>query len=432
LRHNALARSGGWAQALLSREEHLNTEAGTLIKNIFALSAVAALAACGGDRTAQGEPAPIDTAAPAEVPTASLAADWDARLDEDVLDRGRRDEGWRRVVELDSVGEYTSTGAASEEWDQISPETVNRQATQLPLYGDVAGPSVVAVQVLLDRALFSPGIIDGYWGKNAEKAAYWFQQREGLRRTGRVDTETFERLVQVAGAPEQLVRRHTLSAEEVEGPFVTIPEDIYDKAKMDCLCYESLTEKLGELFHTSPAMLRKLNPDVSLDGLAAGDHLWVPNIRSPDAGRGASIERLVVSGEGHYVHALDAAGRIVFHFPSTLGSTYDPSPEGDFRVTRITKDPWWHYQPAILAHVDDDEPDAKIPPGPNNAVGAVWMALSIPHYGIHGTSAPETIGYATSAGCVRLTNWDALFLADRISSGVAVEFRHGPQGTSTD
>jgi lipoprotein-anchoring transpeptidase ErfK/SrfK len=403
-----------------------------LIKNIFVLSAVAAIAACGGDRSAQAEPSQIDTiAATAEVPTATLASDWDARLDQEALERGRRDEGWRRVVELDAVDEFTSAPVIAEEWDQISVEAVNSRPTQLPLHGDVAGPSVVAVQVLLDRALFSPGIIDGYWGKNVEKAAYWFQQREGLRRTGRVDKETFERLMQVAGAPDQLVRQHTLSADDVEGPFVTIPEDIYEKAEMECLCYESLTEKLGELFHSSPAVLGKLNPDVDLDRVTAGDRLWVPNVRSSDAGRGANIERLVVSGEGHYVHALDASGRIVFHFPSTLGSTYDPSPDGDFRVTRITKDPWWHYQPAILAHVDDDEPDAKIPPGPNNAVGAVWMSLSIPHYGIHGTSAPETIGYATSAGCVRLTNWDALFLADRISPGVAVEFRHGPRATTS-
>jgi lipoprotein-anchoring transpeptidase ErfK/SrfK len=394
---------------------------------IAAALALAGLIGCSPDRPASGnEVVEVRSEPPAEQPAAALA-DWDARLPEDQLTSGRLDNEWHRVVTLDS---FEADGAAPnpESWDDISPEAVNLRATHLPLHGDVAGPSVLTVQILLDRALFSPGIIDGYWGKNTEKAVYWLQHRERLPRTGRVDQETFELLAELAGTPTELVRAHTLSASDVEGPFVQIPEDIYEKAELDCLCYESLTEKLGEMFHTSPAMLRQLNPGVQLDRLSAGDRINVPHVRDANAGRGAEVARLVVSDEGFYVHALDVEGRILFHFPSTLGSTYDPSPRGDYQVTSITRNPDWHYQPALLAHVDSSEPDAIIPAGPNNAVGLVWMALSIPHYGIHGTSAPETIGYATSAGCVRLTNWDALFLADRISRGVAVEFRDTSPG----
>jgi lipoprotein-anchoring transpeptidase ErfK/SrfK len=380
-----------------------------------------ALTACG--RGGEGaERLWSDGQAAAEERGVAIRA-WDARLPGDELARDRRNPAWQRVVQLDSIGPEDDGPANPEEWDQISAEVVNTRAMHLPLHGEVAGPSVLRAQILLDRALFSPGIIDGHWGMNSEKAAYWFQRREGLRATGRVDDETFARMVQRADAGEELIRSHTLSAEDVEGPFVTIPEDIYDKAELDCLCYESLSEKLGELFHTSPAVLQQLNPEVELESLSAGDRIEVPNVRDPGAGRSAQVARIVVSGDGFYVHALDAAGSILFHFPTTLGSSYDPSPAGDHRVTSITRDPWWHYQPAILAHVDDEDPEALIPPGPNNAVGLVWMALSIPHYGIHGTSAPETIGYVTSAGCVRLTNWDALFLADRISPGVPVEFR---------
>jgi lipoprotein-anchoring transpeptidase ErfK/SrfK len=51
------------------------------------------------------------------------------------------------------------------------------------------------------------------------------------------------------------------------------------------------------------------------------------------------------------------------------------------------------------------------------------MQLSMPHYGIHGTSAPETIGYATSNGCIRLTNWDAELLGGRVQPGTPVAFR---------
>lgn len=396
------------------------------MRNISTVVAAVLVAITGCDRGNEpgGEAmSPVEPEVGSEQPGVALPVDWDARLAIDDLEHGRRDASWARVVDLDTLGLDRATAPNPEEWDWITAEAINQGHTHLPLHGDVAGPSVLRAQILLDRALFSPGIIDGYWGKNTEKAVYWFQYSEGLRTTARLDEPTFERLVARAGGPAELIRSHRLTEEDVEGPFVQIPDDIYEKAELDCLCYESLAEKLGELFHTSPAILEKLNPGVDLNGLRSGATLRVLAIRNANAGRGVDVAKIVVSGEGFYVHALDGSGRILFHFPTTLGSAYDPSPAGDHRVTRITKDPWWHYQPSILSHVDDDDPEARIPPGPNNAVGLVWMALSIPHYGIHGTSAPETIGYSTSAGCVRLTNWDALFLADRIREGVPVEFR---------
>jgi lipoprotein-anchoring transpeptidase ErfK/SrfK len=388
---------------------------------LFAIASVAALSACRGD----------GDATPVALEAAELSGVGYQTLSEEELERGRFDTDWRRVVQLDTLGLADDDSMNPESWEDISPSSVNSGATHLPLHGDVSGPSVLTIQVLLDRAFFSPGIIDGRWGKNTEIATYWFQNREGLRATGRVNQETFERLAVVAGEPRELVRSHRLTAEDVEGPFVDIPEDIYDKAKLDCLCYESLAEKLGEMFHTSPNLLRQLNPGVELSSLAAGQSILVPNVRDVNAAPAGDVARIVVSASGHYLHALDASGRVLYHFPTTLGSNYDPSPDGTHTIRSITRDPWWHYQPAILEHVDSSEPDAKIPPGPNNAVGRVWMALSKPHYGIHGTSAPETIGYATSAGCVRLTNWDALFLADRIESGVVVEFRDTPTRTET-
>jgi len=397
-------------------------------RSLVVVTLLLGTAGCDRSESRSGDVLAIESSAGVEQPAMEesgifLVTDWDARLSLEQLEQGRLDRSWQNVVRLDPDSAEGDAGGVPEGWSDISVESVNSAPIHLPLSGDVTGPSVVKLQILLDRALFSPGIIDGYWGKNTEKALYWLQQREGLRRTGRLDQESFERLVEIAGSPTELVRSHTLSADDVAGPFVRTPDDIYEKARLECLCYESLSEKLGEMFHASASMLEQLNLGVDVDALSAGDRIMVPNVREAGAGAGTEVARLVISGEGHYVHALDAGGRILFHFPSTLGSSYDPSPRGDFRVTSITKEPWWHYQPAILSHVDDAEPDAKIPPGPNNAVGMVWMALSVPHYGIHGTSAPETIGYTTSAGCVRLTNWDALFLADRISRGVAVEFR---------
>jgi lipoprotein-anchoring transpeptidase ErfK/SrfK len=97
-------------------------------------------------------------------------------------------------------------------------------------------------------------------------------------------------------------------------------------------------------------------------------------------------------------------------------------------VREVTPNPWWNYQPALLKVLRSNGPNAMIPPGPNNAVGWVWIGLSAPHYGIHGTSEPETIGYATSSGCVRLPNWDARFLSRRVRPGTRVRFEDTRNG----
>lgn len=383
---------------------------------------VVALAGCRGD----GE---SDRGSVADG-SATLIAYGDDRLSAEELEAQRLQMDWREWIERDTTAAGdslspadTAHANATESWDSITPESVNRGPIALPLHGDVAGPSVLRVQILLTRAAFSPGIVDGRWGRNTEKALYWLQRREGLRPTGHVDQETWQRLQEMAAEPTDLVREQQLTADEVAGPFITLPREYYDRRDLDCQCYESLAEKLAERYHTSEELLRQLNPGVDLNAVRAGETIHVPataRVVSADAG---SIAKIVVSDGGRYLHALDAAGRILYHFPATLGSQYSPSPTGDYRITNVAHDPTWHYQPELLEGVDDDEPDAVLPPGPNNAVGVVWMALSKPHYGIHGTSAPETIGYATSNGCVRLTNWDADFLSRQIEPGVQVEFR---------
>ena len=391
-------------------------------------------AGCRGDTYGTDDGAPAPPARPASIDSADAAplGDGYESFSEDDLERGRLDRSWR-IADTTAASDTTATSGpaprpatappdTSESWADIAATALNEGPARLPVGGDGEGPSVLRVQILLDRARFSPGILDGKWGKNTEKAVYWLQKREGLPATGEVDEATYRRLRELAASPTRLVIAHTLTEEEATGPYEPIPDDIYEKAEMDRLGYTSLLEYLSETFHATPALLEQLNPDMTFDGLAAGTEIMVPNVAAVTRDA-APIAKLVISDRGHFVHAVDSAGTIVFHFPSTLGSSYDPSPQGDYEVTSITEDPWWHYQPAILAHVPDDQPDARIPPGPNNAVGAVWMALSKPHYGIHGTSAPETIGYATSAGCVRLTNWDVLFLARQIEAGTPVEFR---------
>ena len=358
--------------------------------------------------------------APADIST-SGAADEDVTPEQ--VQSGRRDAGWKRYVQAESAEGGRQSSRNAEKVSDISPESVNTGKMSLPLSGEAEGPSVFRAQVLLDRARFSPGVMDGLWGKNTEKAVFWLQKREGLKATGAVDEQTFKRMFELAGRPDKFVTEHTLSEQEVSGPFVKIPSDTYERAKLDCMCYESLEEKLAETFHTTPDLLKKLNPQADLNSLKAGDRVNAPNLRQAgDGDASAGVEKIVISDGGHYLHALDSGGRILYHFPSTLGSSYAPSPSGDYKITAIARDPTWHYQPKLLTGVDDSKEDAIIPAGPNNPVGKVWMQLSKPHYGVHGTKAPETIGYATSHGCVRLTNWDAVFLSERIKPGVPVQF----------
>lgn len=396
------------------------------IHRLTALPALLLAAACADDEPntqKQAAPVAVRTVEAAEAPVAAVAYDIGERaMTKEELDRARRDGGWREVVSLDTTGAGMPVDNP-ETWEGISADAVNRGQMFLPLAGDPAGPSVLRTQILLDRALFSPGIMDGRWGKNTETALYWFQSREGLPTTARLDSATFRRLREVAGNPGELVERRTLTAKDVSGPFTEIPEDIYAHAELECSCYETLSEKLSEMFHVTPDLLGKLNPGVDLNTLRAGQPLNVPSVRRADADGRGNVARIVVSGKGTYVHGVDADGKVLYHFPSTLGGKYSPSPRGDFKVRHVANDPEWHYQPDILVGVDNSDPPAMIPAGPNVAVGTVWIALTQPHYGIHGTARPETIGYASSNGCVRLTNWDATFLARFVKPGTPVEFR---------
>ncbi len=349
---------------------------------------------------------------PSDAESAEVAWDPADTLTEAELEAGRMDDSWREAVKL-------GRPPARREFPL---DTIVIPAEWLEMGRRRDAGEVLRVQTLLDRARFFPGVLDGQWGKNTEKAVWWFQVSEGLEPTGAVDSLTFERLRVAAGEPDETVVRHVLDADDAAGPFVAIPASVYRQASLPCLCYESLSEKLAERFHVSIEVLEELNPGVDLNALAAGDAVKVPAVEGGPV-PGATVDRIVVSGLGSWVHALDSGGRVLYHFPTTLGSQYDPSPLGELSVVGVHPDPWFHYQPRLLAGVDDTQPDTHLPPGPNNLVGSVWIKLSEPHYGIHGTRDPAAIGYASSSGCVRLTNWNAMLLAAAIGPGTAVEFR---------
>ena len=117
---------------------------------------------------------------------------------------------------------------------------------------------------------------------------------------------------------------------------------------------------------------------------------------------------------------LDASGRAYAQFPITSGTAKFPLPIGDWTIESITADPWYNYDPALIVTARKGDRKAKLPPGPNGPVGTMWMALSKPHYGIHGTPEPGLIGRTQSSGCVRLTNWDVERVATGVDTSVVV------------
>jgi lipoprotein-anchoring transpeptidase ErfK/SrfK len=363
------------------------------------------------------------------------------------LDRQRFDQQWRQLQSFraqqaaQAAAQQQQAAAAQQAAQQTSTQPLNVQivhgmkesfkgldanainsaAVNLPITGDVRGPSVLRTQVYLDRAHFSVGAIDGRWGRNSAITVWWWQKAHGLPTTGDVDDATFRSIAQSGGAAP-VVTTYTLTADDTKGPFVHIPGSPYDKAKLDCLCYESLREELAERFHSTEDFLDVLNPDVKINDLQAGATINAPNVRPPVTQDQPDIAKIVISIAGNSYNGFDASGNVIFHAPTTLGSTYDPSPDETVHVVKVVPMPHFHYDPTLYHEVPDSDPDAHLNPGPNSPVGVVWMALSKAHYGMHGTPDPDSIGYASSHGCVRLTNWDAQEVSHRIREGVPVSF----------
>ena len=410
------------------------------MKRAILIALLAAAVACSRREAAEKKDEAVESAKSAveKVQDAlDVSAPSGAGPTAEEIERERFNEEWRK---LQSFREAQARRAAAqpaapepsltfvndpkfgEKLRELEPATVETLPIRVPIKGDVSGPSVLKAQILLDRANYSVGPIDGRWGKNSEIAVYWFQQQNGIEPTGDVDEATFRAIVRAAGGPTALVR-HQVTEDDVRGPFVTIPENVYEQAKLDCMCYESRAEKLAERFHTTIETLELLNPEVRLGDVQSGQTILAPSVRRPAAENAPkNIARIAISIKGNYFHGHDASDNIVFHAPTTVGSKYDPSPSETLKTVKTAFDPHFKYQPKLFAEVPDDEPEADLQPGPNSPVGVVWMALSKPHYGIHGTGTPDTIGYASSHGCVRLTNWDALDVARRTADGTHVQF----------
>ncbi|HEV2690375.1 MAG TPA: L,D-transpeptidase [Bryobacteraceae bacterium] len=287
---------------------------------------------------------------------------------------------------------------------------VNDPQNRDPVLPDSAGAAVARLQILLDRAHFSPGEIDGHYGDNLRRALIGYQGVHSKEQTGIGDADTWQ-LLNADTAP--MLVSYTITESDVAGPFEPIPSDIMKQAKLKALGYQSAQEELGERFHINPALLAALNPDKDLS--KAGEQISVPNIQREYTVPAALV---VVSKSNRTVSAIAADNTILAQYPATIGSVHDPLPIGEWKITSVQHNPVFHYNPNLFWDAKPENAKATIPSGPNNPVGVVWMGLSKEHYGIHGSPEPSKIGHTESHGCIRLTNWDAIELAKMVKAGV--------------
>ena len=295
-----------------------------------------------------------------------------------------------------------------------------KSATKKPV-APAFDEKALQAQVALDRAGFSPGEIDGRMGTSTTRAL------DAFTKNGGTPDATIEALV-----------TYKITDEDAAASFTpNLPEDMMEKASLPALAYRNLAEALGERFHVSPALLKSLNPRATF---VAGEEIRVPNVTefvpaaaaaapAPAPARGRQNEASAVPAVTVTVRkstsdlvVTDSAGKVAFYAPVTTGSEHDPLPIGEWKVNGVQKNPTFAYNPDLFWDADATHAKAKIPAGPNNPVGVVWIDISRPHYGLHGTPEPSTVGKTSSHGCVRLTNWDAQKLAAMVRPGTRVVF----------
>ncbi|MEE1612014.1 L,D-transpeptidase family protein [Microvirga sp. CF3016] len=302
----------------------------------------------------------------------------------------------------------------------LNLETVNKaEWTAEAGKGKEIDPALVKTQVLLDRARFSPGVIDGHNGENLRNAIKAFEKERGLKPDGTLDEEFWAKLKEASSEPALV--EYTIQDVDVKGPFVTVPDKLEDQARLDRLGYSGPDELLAEKFHMDVDLLKALNPGKAFD--KPGTSIVVANVDAQSAPeKPEKADKIEIVKSQHVLRVLDKGGTVVAVYPASIGSEEKPAPSGSHRVRAVAPNPNYTYNPDYAFKGVKAKEKFEIKPGPNNPVGSTWIDLSIESFGIHGTPEPEKVGKAYSQGCVRLTNWDVEELSKMVEKGTPVEF----------
>ncbi len=311
------------------------------------------------------------------------------------------------------------------------------------------GEDAIRLQIFLDQSNFGPGVIDGKPGRFTVLAVDTWNEVHGYP-AGEMGP--------VMDAARKAVPNAFATAVVPEVAVKWVNSGLSHsralQAKAKRMSYRSLAEFMSERFHTDVEFILELNGSKNTWGVKPGGTLIVPNVKPflIESITGARYEKDTVMSERHavvdtkrnQVRIFEGAppaiaiteedllsGRPVLVKPNqALIASFPITPgkpqfihKGVWKLNNSVELPVWRYDQSLLETGKRRDKALNIPPGPNSPVGIIWNGLSRPGIGLHGTSDPETIGRARSAGCIRLANWDAIRIPALIRPGATVEVR---------
>lgn len=324
------------------------------------------------------------------------------------------------------------------------------------------------LQIFLDNANFGPGKIDGHDGTFTRKALALFRTSQGQPdEPAGADPKAPPVTIGLDLQSIQPVFIEYEITKEDAATVGTLPSGPEAQSKVKALPYATLAEAIAEKFHCDIDFLKQLNKGKA-EKLKAGDKVLVPNVNpfelaevktlkpgseaanvaandidepaekasppAPDelATKGKTAENaqatdepkspelaVHVSVKGSMLEVRDG-DKVVAAFPVTVGSSETKSPVGQWKVRAVAKFPNFRYDKKMLMEGERSSDFKMLPPGPNNPVGILWIALNKKGIGLHGTNDPDSIGRSASHGCIRLANWDVVRLAGMVKVGAAV------------
>ena len=288
--------------------------------------------------------------------------------------------------------------------------------TAEPVTPEAKRNAMLRAQVLMARAHFSPGVIDGQDGGNVKNAIAAFEAAHALPVDGVMDDQVWNAL---SKDEQPALTDYVITPDDVKGPFVAkIPTDMVELSKLPAIGFTNPLEALAEKFHMDEALLKTLNPGANF--AKAGTKIVVAAL-GPDKLPGV-VTRMEVDKTKRQIRAYGDGDVLLAVYPATVGSAERPAPEGDWAVRTIAPNPTYTYDPSRLTFGKASNGKLTIKAGPNNPVGSTWIDLTKDTYGIHGTPDPRLVGKTASHGCVRLTNWDVRQLSLAVKKGTKVAF----------
>ncbi|MGA2868469.1 MAG: L,D-transpeptidase [Verrucomicrobiota bacterium] len=272
------------------------------------------------------------------------------------------------------------------------------------------------MQIALARRAISPGSIDAANGSQTRAALAAFQRSQNLVDSGTLDTNT--RSLLTLDAP--ILTSYTVTTNDLAS-LQPLGKTWLEKSQQSSLAYETELELIGEVAHSNPLLIKKLNPGVDWANITAGTVIKIPDVEYPEPADKAAF--VVIHLAQRYLEAFDQQTNLMAHFPCSIAAKVDKRPVGELHVTVIAPNPNYTVNPELFpesAELQAIGHKLILPPGPNNPVGVAWIGLDRPGYGMHGTPIPEQVGRTESHGCFRLANWDATYLLKLSWAGMPV------------